>query len=305
MKRFAMAILVLLLSAAYVRGQEKLEIHPRFAKGESHTVSATLDQTISQTVGEKQVQTHQNLQIVYTVTVDDLDDHGVATLSVRYDSIRLDSTGPAGQLSYDSQQPNGTSPPVAIAALVGQSFQATVNPIGIVQNIRGLDRLLAAAISQITLDEGPLRQAVEKTLRQQLDPANVKLLMQNLFGVLPNHPVGVGETWPKHIDSHTGPSVATDANYVLKARDNGVAIIGLTGRCATPANAAMDAALTKVSYDLSGSLDGEFQIQESTGWTWLATINQSLTGTVTLRAPSVAPQIVPISITAKLKIEQK
>ena len=65
------------------------------------------------------------------------------------------------------------------------------------------------------------------------------------------------------------------------------------------------AAMTKVSYDLSGTMDGEFQVQESTGWTWLATINQTLSGSVTLLAHPVAAQIVPITIVSKLKIEQK
>lgn len=304
MKHLRIAIAALLLLAANLCAQDKLEIHPRFAKGESHTLSTTLDQTISQTHGEKKTQTIQNLQVVYTVTVEELDDRGVATLSIRYDSVRFNSTSPAGLVSYDSQQPTGNAQ-IGIGGLVGQSFQAVVSPIGVVQDVRGLNRLLAACVSQITLDEGPLRQAVEKTLRQQLDPENMKPLVQNLFGVLPDHPVAAGDTWPKRLDSHAGIAASADANFTLKARDNGIAIIGISGRLATPANATMDAAMTKVSYELSGTLDGEFQVQESTGWTWLATMNQTLSGSVTLRAPSVALQTVPITVTSRLKIEQK
>jgi hypothetical protein len=304
LRRVTLAIILLLLPAAVLHAQDKLEIRPRFAKGESHTVSVTLDQAITQTRGDKKSQSLQTVQIAYTVTVDDLDDRGVATLSVHYDAVRFNSSGAAGQINYDSQQPNGTTQ-IGIGALVGQSFQATVSPIGVVQNVRGLDRLLAASIGQITLDEGPLRQAVEKTLRQQLDPANVKPLVQNLFAVLPDHPVATGDTWQKHIDSHAGLTASMDSNYTLKARDNGVAIIGLAGRLTTPPGTTMDAAMTKVSYDLSGTMDGEFQVQESTGWTWLAMINQTLSGSVTLLAHPVAAQIVPIAIVSKLKIEQK
>jgi hypothetical protein len=304
-KRFALTTLAILLSAVLLRAQDKLEIHPRFTKGESHSISATLDQMISQTLGDRNLETRQTLQIAYSVTVDDLDERGVATLSVRYDSIRFNASGAAGKLSYDSQQPATSTGQVGISALVGQNFQATVSPIGVVQNIRGLDRLLAASMSQITLDEGPLRQVVEKTLRQQLDPANVKPMVQNLFGVLPDHAVTVGDTWPRHIDSHAGPAKSTDANYTLKARDNGMAIIALNGRLTPSPNAVIDAALTKVNYELSGAVDGEFQVQESTGWTWLATVNQSLTGSITVHAPSVAAQTLHITIMSKLKLEQK
>jgi hypothetical protein len=303
-----LTLTLLLLIARPSPAQQKLDLRLHFTKDDVRTMTVTLEQTVDQTTLQtKPDRLTQKLTLGYTIKVEDVDDRGQATVSLRYDSEAYHSTSGSTTIDYDSTQPAAVEPPVAaaLAALVGQSYSFTVSPEGQVTRVTGLDKLANTVIAKLAGVEGPARLAAERILRQQLSEPSVKASLQNLFAPFPDHPVAVGESWAHNIQLNTGFNLALDTTCTFKSRDNGIATIEISGHFATPGSVFMELNQTRFSYDFRGDTRGQIQIQESTGWTISSAATQSLAGAATTASPNVAPQSIPLKVESTLKALSK
>lgn len=306
---FMVAALVASLVAPVVAcGEEKLELKLHLTQGESRQMTVSLDQAIEQTVQNAAQETTQSLSVTYTFTVSEVDAKGNATVSVRYDAVAFHARTPTGPVDYDSAKPmSGQSPPMAsgLAALVGQGYALTVTPAGAITQVTGLQKMLDAVLARLSLPEGPLRTAAEKALKQQLNEANLKQSLADVFAPFPDHPVAVGESWSRSRRVSQGFPIKVQTTYTLAGREGGIATIKVTGAAATLPDGTMELGPMRMSYDLKGEQTGSLEIAESTGWTRKSEIAQRLSGSATLRSPNADPQTVPVSIQTTVKSEQK
>jgi len=285
----------------------KIEPPPPFTKDPVHSLIITLDQTIDQTVQDKPQRLTQRITTGYTLKVEDVDDHGQATLSLRYDSQAFHSTNGSTTIDYDSTQPGAVEPAIAapLAVLIGQTFTFTVSPEGQVTRVTGLEKLANSVVNKLSGVEGPARIAVERAIRSQLSEPNMKATLQNLFAPFPDQPVALGESWPHTTHINTGIPLTLETTCTLKSRDNGTATIEVSGHFSTPANSVMDLGQTKFTCDFQGDTHTQIQVQESTGWTTASSTTQSLAGTATTQSPIVPTQSIPLKIESTLKAATK
>lgn len=305
---FIAATFLLVVQCGWVSAQEKFDLRLRWAKGDTHQMSVTLDQIIEQTLGPAHQATSQTMGVTYTFKVEDVDAQGNATISVHYDAVKFHAKTPSGVVDYDPTKPaNGPLPVMvtALASLVGQSYAVIVNPHGTVTQVAGIQKMLENVLSHLTIAEGVLRFAVEKTIRQQLSEANLKQSLRDIFAPLPDHPVAIGESWTRRTPVTMGFPMNVETTYTLQGRDNGIATISVTGKVATAPNAMMDLGAVKMDYNLKGEQTGSLEIIESSGWTRASTLSQHLSGNATVRGPNVDPQTVPVVIQAEVRSEQK
>jgi hypothetical protein len=298
----------LFLACGSALAEEKLDLHRKFVKGDVHHVSVTLDQTIDQTVREVAQQTKQTVVVTYSLTVEDANETGNATLSIHYDSVILRAPKtPAGPVEYDSANPPGQVPEMAsaLAALVGQEYSFTLDRTGKVTQVRGAEKLLENVLHHLSIPAGATRIAAEKVLRQQLGEPELKQNLENLFAPLPDHPVAIGDSWSHTSQMNLGFPMSVQSTYTLQGREGGVAIIEVTGSAATLANPAMNLGTMKMNYELKGEQSGSIRILEESGWTKAGEMSQHLNGSATLRGPNVDPQTVPVTIDSKMKVEEK
>ena len=305
---FIAAILLLIAQCGRATAQDKFDLRLHWVKGDAHQMSVTLDQLIEQTLGPAHQETSQTMGVTYTFKVEDVDAQGNATISVHYDAVKFHAKTPSGVVDYDPTKPATGPMPVmvtALASLVGQSYSVTVDPHGTVTHVAGLQKMLENVLAHLTISEGVLRFAVEKTIRQQLSEANLKQSLRDVFAPFPDHPVAVGESWTRTTPITMGFPMNVETTYTLQGRDNGIATISITGKVATAPNAMMDMGAVKMDYNLKGDQTGSLEIIESSGWTRAATLSQHLSGNATVRGPNVDPQTVPVIIETEVKSEQK
>jgi len=284
---------------SWCKAQEPpINLRLHFTKGEAHQMNVTLDQTIGQTIQGRHQETRQTIGVVYTFAVEDVDAHGVATLSVHYDSVSFHAKTPAGTVDYDSSQPPGMVPPMAsgLAALVGQGYSLKTSPEGKVIQVIGLEDLLKSVLGKLNVPEGPARAAAEKALRQQINEQNMRANLQSIFAPFPDGPVTTGQSWSRKSEVSLGFPLVIQTTYTLRSHQDGVATVDLTGNSSTAANAIVDLGQMKMTYDLHGSMKGSLQIAESNGWIQQSQTDQSLTGNTTIRVPNAPAQVVPITI---------
>jgi len=300
------ALLLFLLVVSPAFAQEKIELRLHFIKGDVHSMTVILDQTIDQTVGGKPERLTQRLTTGYTLKVEDVDERGQATVSLRYDSQGYHAAANSVITEYDSTQPGSVEPAVAatLGALIGQGYSFTVSPEGQITHVTGLEKLGNVVANKLSAVEGPARVAADKIIRLQLSEPNVKSTLQNLFAPFPDHPVAPGESWARSTTMNQGFSLALDTTCTLKTRDSGIATLEITGHYSTPAGSTMELGQTKFTYDFQGDTHTQIQIQESTGWTQSVTSTQSLAGNTTTQSP-VAAQSIPLKMESTLKATAK
>lgn len=303
-----LTIPLLLVCCGWAAAQDKFDLRMHWTKGDTHQMSVTLDQTIAQTLGDAHQETSQTMGVTYTFKVEDVDAQGNATVSVHYDAVRFHAKTPSGVVDYDPGKPATGPVPVmvsALSSLVGQSYSITVSPQGTVTQVAGVQKMLENVLSHLTITDGVLRFAAEKTIRQQLSEANLKQSLRDVFMPFPDHPVAVGESWSRTTPVTMGFPMNVETSYTLQARDNGIATISVKGKVATAPNAAMDLGSVKMDYELKGEQTGSLEVIESSGWTRVSTLSQHLTGTTTIHAPNSYAQTVPVTVQAEIRSEQK
>jgi uncharacterized protein DUF6263 len=100
--------------------------------------------------------------------------------------------------------------------------------------------------------------------------ANMKDSMGQMFTGLPDKPVDIGDTWTTQYKmpggGPNGGQMSVDAKYTLKDRKNGVAFIKFDGTV----NGGDDG--------LKGTMNGEIQIDEKTGWTKQSAMDMKMSG---------------------------
>jgi len=283
--------------------QEKLDLRPHFAKDDVHSMTVTMDQTIYQTVQGKPERLTQRITTGYTIKVENVDEHGQATLSLKYDSQAYHATSGSTTIDYDSTQPATVEPAIAasLAALIGQSYTFTVTADGQVGRVMGLEKTADLVVSKLSGVEGPSRVAVERMIRAQLSEGGVKACLANLFAPFPDHAVVVGESWPHSTRIDSVVPLTLETTCTLKSRRDGVATLEISGHFSAPANSALELGQTRFTCDFQGDTRGEIQVQESTGWATASITTQSLAGTATTQSPIVPAQSIPLKIESMLK----
>jgi hypothetical protein len=308
MKFLAPLLLLVLVFAPDTFAQEKQNLRLRLSKGDVHDMVLTLDQTADQTLHETAIHTTQTISLGYTFRIEDVDDQGVATVSVRYNAVSFHSKSPAGELSYDSAQPGSYVPAVASgpAALVGQSYSLKVSASGSVVQVSGLDAVLKAATAKLSLPDGPARAAVESDLKQRLDEQNVKSGLSAVFAPFPNHPVAIGESWYRKSQLDLAIPLTVESTWTFARQEDATVSIDVVGRASTAPNSSIDLGRqSKMSYDLQGEVHGQVQLDAATGWPSGSTLTQTLCGNATVVSPGAPAQVVPITVQSTLKLEVK
>ena len=307
MRRTIAFVAVVAAALSTASCSKKLKLRLRLQKGKSYSILMTMDQKIEQEIlGQKQSM-KQVIGMGYTFNVKDVDAEGNASVEVTYTSVRFKQTGPMGVIEYDSTKPAGTVHMAArgFAGLVGQGFSMKITPEGSVLEIAGVDKMLDNMVKTMGLPESPMGQQLKDGMKEQFGEAALKEMMETTFATYPADPVDVGDSWTKKIVLTKGVPMVVETTYTLKSRSGGVASVDVTSKV----SANKDAGPTKMGpismkYALEGTQGGTMEVDEATGWTIRANIDQDFGGKIEmLSGPGLPPGTTwPIKIKGTMTI---
>ena len=286
---------------------KKVKLRLRLEKGKSYGMLMTMDQKIGQEVlGQKQ-SVKQVIGMGYTFEVTDVDGKGNASVEVSHTSVRFEQIGPAGVIKYDSKKPSGTVHLAArgYAGLVGQGFSMKISPEGRVLEIAGVDKMLDHIVKGLGLPEGPMRQQLKDGIKEQFGEAAIKEMMETTFAIYPADPVAVGDSWTGKVVLTKQLPMVVETTYTLKSRSGGVASVDVKSKISANKSAGPSKiGSISMKYGLTGTQDGTMEIDEATGWTTSASIEQDFGGKVEmLSGPGLPPGTTwPITIKSTVTI---
>jgi hypothetical protein len=140
----------------------------------------------------------QTLTQVLRIEVTAVAADGTTTLQESIESVKMESTTPAGKITYDTAaadtSANQPSPVTGIfSAMIGEPFTIVMAPTGVVQKAEGFSRIFEKMSKYAP--EGPAGAAMWKTMKGIFNDDSMRTMLSPGLTMLPDHPVGPGETW--------------------------------------------------------------------------------------------------------------
>ena len=300
---------LVLLAAGLVAApapSDKVDLRLRLKEGQTYKLTMTTAQQIDQEIqGTKQSVT-QDFGFGLNYLVEKVDPaSGAMRVKVTYEWTSATQMTPAGKTEFDSRTQKGPVPPAqrGFAALVGRGFGLTLNPFAGLSDVTGADAMVTAMVEQMDLPAGPERQAAEAAMRKQFNDESLKNTFDSM-AIFPEHPVDVGESWKRQATMKAMFTAIMDNTYTLRAREGGKATIAVESTIRPPEHPEpTEMGGAKLTFSLSGTQQGEFVIDEGTGWYVSGRISQDLGGTMTIVPPGGTNGLdVPVKIATKITL---
>jgi hypothetical protein len=266
---------------------QKVQYGLKLEKGKKYYVKMITEQQISQTVMNQEQNMEQTIGMGMDFDVNDVNDRGDAWVRFTYRWMKFRQKGPMNEIVYDSSQKDVNAPPTAqgFAALLNEGFAVKLTPQGKAVQVKGLDKM-RNNISQ-KLPAGPMREQMMKGLDQFLSEEATKEFTESSFAMYPDREVGVGDSWTKTVSMTRGLPMTIANKWTLKDRKDNVATLDVASEIKTNPNAKpMEMGPTKITYELTGTQQGQARMDETTGLMLTSSFEQQVSGQVKMTMPT-------------------
>lgn len=280
----------------------KIQYKLRLEKGQKYYAKMVAEQKIVQTVMNQPQNIEQTIGLGWDLDVVDVDRSGNAEIRYTYRWAKLRLQGSMQQVLYDSSVKGGSVPEPAqgFAALVGESFSLRMSPEGRVLMVIGAARMRANVRKK--LPAGFTGDLYMGSLTQYIDDRGIKEATEASMAVLPDKPVGVGDSWSKRVVLSESTALIVQSKWTLKQRQAGTATIDLVSTVEpNPQAPPRDVGAAKISSQFSGKQQGLIQLDESTGLIVHNRLEQELSGETKVLGPQ--QMTIPMQINSVVTTE--
>lgn len=189
----AIVALVLLVTSVALAQGEKVDLKLRLKQGQTFKLMLTQANGGAANVGNQGISSTETLKLGLIFNVEAVETDGTARLKVTFDNPAY-SVSTQGQPGADQVlAPLGK----AFSALGGRSFMIEVTQAGVVRSLTGLDSATGAALQTLAGQPEPLRSMVSTLFSQAMAEPMWKHAMSEIFWVIPDGPVAIGERWSR------------------------------------------------------------------------------------------------------------
>lgn len=207
----------------------KAPLAARMQKGQVVWFKQTMKQDADINMGGMQMSNQMEMNQSWSQTCDSVDEKGVMGVRMKFARIWGKMTNPMmGELQFDSDNPDaGSDNPMlgqmaaALTTLAGTELAGNLNPNG---TMTGMKMAGGAA-------DDPVQKQMVEQLEKQLQG----------IATLPDHPVGVGDTWTVKTDMNMqGMAISIEVNNKVTATDAESVTVAHDGKMSMSASKATD-----------------------------------------------------------------
>lgn len=295
MKKILFLIIVLFTNLFMLTAQEvELSFNP--AKGATYTYSYDIKQTIDQQVMGMDIQTLQNISMVYTMAVLNKSKETVR-VEFEYKDIFYELVNPSLVVRYDSnnpiENPNQMEETMAkmYNCLIGRTFEAVIALNGTVESLTGMDEVIDDMLLSMNLEEGQAA-GIEDMLRKQMSNEALKKEFEQSLKIYPEGKVKAGDRWTlDHTVDIADIKLYSANQYELSRIDKKEVVLSVESVIDSPGENGLKGTQTGVSY-----------LDRKTGMPKKATLYQDVKGEVTLYGMTIPMKVLSsIDITIQKK----
>lgn len=137
---------------------------------------------------------------VFSMTVESIAADGTVTLRQSFESMRMDITSPAGNVTFDAAKADASAAPPEkavqklFAAMLNEPFTVTMTPAGRLVKIEGFTRLMDKVFAAYPASDPQTAGALQQ-MRATLSDDQMMSMFSQGFPEFPARPLKAGDTW--------------------------------------------------------------------------------------------------------------
>ena len=300
--RFFLTTLLILAALGPAEAQE-LTLRLRPEEGRTYRTRIVTEIDVTQTVMGQSMDNHQVTTSVMAYEILSVDEEGVASTRVTYESMKFQQTGPIGRIEYDSSNPPAIMDEAtrAYSVMVGRSFHMKLGPDGSVSEVEGMAELMEELLADIPTPDftASMRGSIEDMFGDDMFETGIGGLM------FPGHAVSVGDTWTGIGSAQGVVPMILATTWTLSDRRDGIAYMDVRSVVGEGEPGVIEMGPMSVTYDMSGGASGTVEIDERTGWTIRSSMVGAYSGTTTIDMPGLpgGPMTSPLTMTISTAAE--
>ncbi len=251
-------MVALSLIAGLAGAQEKVTLASKFPPG---VYTTTMNQQMNVQMampGGQQMDQKQTMMMVSQITAGPVEPTG-QKIEMAFKRIKQSMQMGPMNMGYDSADPNQSSSPLApiFKALLDAKISFTMTADGNVKDVTGLDSMIDDMVKQ-----NPALASMAKTMKSQMGDNMVRQMIGAGNQMLPNKPVGPGDTWTTKATQNLGMlgdmTISNDCKLAAlqKTPKGRIAVIEFKGKATTAEGKAAPmpgAKLDKLDMDMTGT----------------------------------------------------
>lgn len=289
-KLLAPVVILLLLAACAT--SDKLALQLNFQKGKKYYYTTTSEQNVDQTFMGQSMKNSKKTTTGYIYEIKDINKDGNYNVTITYDKVETEK-------SEDTDRKS----PIPDDFLKGFSFDMVVTPKGKVTEIKGMDKLMDAAINAVMVDSvknDTVAQAVMKPvmdmIKNQFSDKNMSSMMEQMTNYFPEGEVEVGDKWENVANVNTVINMKITTTYKVIDIANDVVKLDVDAKIATGEGEG----IMGMKMDLNGTQKGTMEIDSKSGLVLKSSVKQDIDGKI-----NVMGMDVPMKISGTNTLEAK
>ena len=274
------------------KGQASIyNLHLNPAIGSNYQYEMINESRFEMEVNDKKVKNENKTTVGFNYAVDK-DSAGNFVFAMKYDKIQIHTQNDDNEFDQDADNAALTDKPVEklLGILKQAHIIATINPLGQVKKVDGYNELTAKILESFGNADAYTKSKAQEQWKQFIEKGVIQKGMNQLFKVFPDSAVHVGDTWKLS----SGETEALGMNVVsfltLKEMDNNLAIISVEGDIGSD-NSTLDLMGQKVSANLKGKQEGEYQLDIKEGMLLKGSITAKVKGTIKMTGKEIPVDI--------------
>jgi hypothetical protein len=226
----------------------------------------------------------------------DKDSTGGFSFTMQYDKLKYYSKTGDREVNVDAANATGSFDPIekTLGAVKNTSMVAMISPSGEVKSINGYKELGDKIIAGFAPGDETGKATARLQWEKQVGSGMIKNNMRQLFKIFPDSMVHLRDTWRLTSEQEGEVSLMVKSTFTLKAINNDIAIISVTGNITSDAEGSENVQMTTA---LKGEQEGEFQMETKTGMLISCNMKATMNGTI-----NVMGREVPVMIKTRLKM---
>ena len=277
MKIYKHTLLLILCLAiglsSYAKPKKKLQL--KLKKGEVYEMTTNMDLDIDQEMMGQQIEVNQDMEIIVSLTVEDILKNKNFLLSYNYDTFSIDMDAMGNKMSFSSENPDESNPASKFLKKITEvELKMEITPSGKIENIEGFEDL-----SQ-TVGSNP---QLAQMLKMFSDEASFRSTLDQTFSYLPQTKVSVGDRWDSSYKMSAPIAMDIDMTYEVAEIQKKLVILNVDSDINS--NTTMEQAGVNMDIELEGTQKGEMSINAKDGMISSSNINQLFSMNMKMKNP--------------------
>lgn len=288
-RELTLTIVILLIIPFTTLAQDSLTLRLKLKTGQSFDFVVGTNMQMEMNMGDTSMKMDMTMQQGMKYEVFSVKDNGDMEIGTTPNSSKMQMEMMDGMtFEYDSNNPNLEDPTTqsmhdAFSKTIGKTIKMTMTPIGKISDYSGFEEYF-----DDLLEDNPGSESVKEMFGDE----SMKELMGQFTGLYPEEAVSIGDSWEVTLNwKQMGMDIVYD--YTLLEINDGKAKIGIKGKMDFDLGEAM-ANMTQMTeemgfeYEMTGSIDGSFELDATDGWIDNMVQNMVVSGFMKMKMPKGA-----------------